>query len=863
MLDDQGVDFFDMLVNDQQLELDQIIDSETAAVMKERVATSTRGGYDSRNITFMIWLFDGGVKYAHMLQPNIIDRMNEAHSLDKAVMTKKGRRSKKREHLRAVCRAALISINPSDTDTLPLNLERLSFQIFTRFLYTYKKKVQRRGGTAGQSQSACNNNNNNNKDDGDEESLVDEEEHTELPPVEGKLIRLSPSSYDGACSALAHLFTESGIGKDSNDTTRELWTKLSFYKKGTRRLRVKEKSELGLSMIEGKRPLSFAAYKFLAQVLFESNKPEHVAAHTFLILQWNLIARAEYVVEAKIDSIWSQQDSIMFDIGKTKTDQEGTRNIDHPWHLYSNNECPYICPTLALARHLINDPNILAGQRALFEGSGQYDRYNKILFDIVSGDEYRDKFVSLGMPPEYFGTHSLRKGAVTHISTGTTSCPPISSICLRANWSMPGVLNRYIKYENAGDQFVGRCVAGLSRLSKEFAASPAYFDFSTCTRAEKEHNEKLIDSWIKDRMPAAARNNDKVFALFKMCIASLGYHRHLLEKNLGSGSNIRASIFFLEKTPLLDFITVKYPWNKTSETPEITGIPPDVLILAKFESLTQQLEEMRLSMEANYEIVLRRELDSREVGGSDHRRMSELMNKMDNVLETLATHSTIPEIDPGSGDNNIHAEFDLYDDEEDVVLPFPDVDEGTANEAIRVQTKRQLSERKYTIGYHHGKMNPLPSTWKYPRGITLIHLINLWLIGDKEQNVPPLGMVSTQWVRHFDKKARNYSKMKQVMAFVETFGRQRGVWLQSNTRWDGRAITILWSSIWEDLSPYMSTKTITSLSNLSLQQDQLASNAISYHKSRNGQVAVCSIYNKLVADGKLAGNKPRKRQRLN
>lgn len=349
------------------------------------------------------------------------------------------------------------------------------------------------------------------------------------------------------------------------------------------------------------------------------------------------------------------------------------------------------------------------------------------------------------MPPEYFGTHSLRKGAVTHISTGTTSCPPISSICLRANWSMPGVLNRYIKYENAGDQFVGRCVAGLSRLSKDFAASPAYFDFSSCTRAEKEHNEKLIDSWIKDRMPAAAKNNDSIFALFKMCVSSLGYHRSFLEKNLGSGSNIRASIFFLEMIPLLDFITVKYPWNKTNNTPEITGIPPDVLILAKFESLTQQLEEMRLSMEANYEIVLRRELDSREVGGSDRGRMSELMNKMDSVLETMVMRATSNEMDSDARNDDV--QFDLHDEEEDIVLPFPDVEEGTAHQAVRVQTKRQLSERKYTIGYHHGKMNPLPSTWKYPRGITLIHLINLWLIGDKEQNVPPLGKVSTQWVR--------------------------------------------------------------------------------------------------------------------
>ena len=98
--------------------------------------------------------------------------------------------------------------------------------------------------------------------------------------------------------------------------------------------------------------------------------------------------------------------------------------------------------------------------------------------------------------------------------------------------------------------------------------------------------------------------------------------------------------------------------------------------------------------------------------------------------------ATSNEMDPDARNDDV--QFDLHDEEEDIVLPFPDVEEGTAHQAVRVQTKRQLSERKYTIGYHHGKMNPLPSTWKYPRGITLIHLINLWLIGDKEQNVPPI-----------------------------------------------------------------------------------------------------------------------------
>lgn len=58
------------------------------------------------------------------------------------------------------------------------------------------------------------------------------------------------------------------------------------------------------------------------------------------------------------------------------------------------------------------------------------------------------------MPPEYSGTHSIRKGAATVSATGSTSCPPIASICLRANWALPGVSNRYIEFEYAGDQLL-------------------------------------------------------------------------------------------------------------------------------------------------------------------------------------------------------------------------------------------------------------------------------------------------------------------------------------------------------------------------------------------------------------------------
>ena len=138
-----------------------------------------------------------------------------------------------------------------------------------------------------------------------------------------------------------------------------------------------------------------------------------------------------------------------------------------------------------MACHLICDPIIINGQCHIFEGSGQYERFNRIFLEILGHPKYRQKFIALGMPPKDFGTHSIRKGAVTFVSNGCTICPPIESICLRANWAIPGVMNRYIKYESSGDQFTGKFVSGCSRMSTKFSISPAYFGFNSCDEAER------------------------------------------------------------------------------------------------------------------------------------------------------------------------------------------------------------------------------------------------------------------------------------------------------------------------------------------------------------------------------------------
>ena len=59
---------------------DDEMDQETDAVMRQRVADSTRDGYNSKNVSFMIWLFDSGENYHPLLGPCILLKMEESHA---------------------------------------------------------------------------------------------------------------------------------------------------------------------------------------------------------------------------------------------------------------------------------------------------------------------------------------------------------------------------------------------------------------------------------------------------------------------------------------------------------------------------------------------------------------------------------------------------------------------------------------------------------------------------------------------------------------------------------------------------------------------------------------------------------------
>ena len=71
---------------------------------------------------------------------------------------------------------------------------------------------------------------------------------------------------------------------------------------------------------------------------------------------------------------------------------------------------------------------------------------------------------------------------------------------------MPGVLNRYIKYENAGDMFVGKCVSGRSRNSVEFVPSSSYWDFPNENAQDREAMKEALKLWLISRLPEQVEN---------------------------------------------------------------------------------------------------------------------------------------------------------------------------------------------------------------------------------------------------------------------------------------------------------------------------------------------------------------------
>ena len=147
-----------------------------------------------------------------------------------------------------------------------------------------------------------------------------------------------------------------------------------------------------------------------------------------------------------------------------------------------------------------------------------------MLKQAISIDE--SNFRRLGVEVGTFGSHSLRKGSSTFAASGSTMTPSMASICNRAGWKMGGTRDKYIKFENAGDQYLGRILSGMNSLSPNFAVTPPFFD------TQNNEESKMVHDFIKSRIENANNISDNLFAVVRYCFASLCYHYNFLTQFL-------------------------------------------------------------------------------------------------------------------------------------------------------------------------------------------------------------------------------------------------------------------------------------------------------------------------------------------
>ena len=122
--------------------------------------------------------------------------------------------------------------------------------------------------------------------------------------------------------------------------------------------------------------------------------------------------------------------------------------------------------------------------------------------------------------------------------------------------------------------------------------------------------------------------------------------------------------------------------------------------------------------------------------------------------------------------------------------------------------------------------------------MNLKEMIDLWLVGNRGEHVPPFCVVSPKQVNHFDKNGKRLHDIRQTMEIVRKLAIKNGVWKPrgaSDDYWNGKTVIDMWDGIYDRVAPYLMTVT------------KRAGQADSTHKSRPDDQAWRTTMRKIKA----------------
>ena len=251
--------------------------------------------------------------------------------------------------------------------------------------------------------------------------------------------------------------------------------------------------------------------------------------------------------------------------------------------------------------------------------------------------------------------------------------------------------DRYLHYEKAGDQFVGRMVCGHNVGSIDFAVSPPHFKY------DSDNDQQTILSVIEESC-SSMKTNLKPVALF--CVASILYHYKFLEEKLGSKCELWASPIFMDDlTEMKEKAIISYPWDDDKWCPRITGVPPHVCIMSQMEKLSRNQKEIPNGLRQ----ALVSELDKRGTNGLSIDRINQLLDKhfaeMAGKLNDMSSR----------------------------ISDYPE--------------NRSYPSGSVQVHHYGGKFHRLPNNFKLPE-MSFSTLLVHWVRPDLERNIPTLDSLS-------------------------------------------------------------------------------------------------------------------------
>lgn len=392
----------------------------------------------------------------------------------------------------------------------------------------------------------------------------------------------TPSLVGGYVSALKSHYHSLNLEIDE-DNQKLLSEYLIDYKRKVAELKEPGDMKIG----EGKQPMSFRGYEYLAGTAMKATNSfsSSIKNHTFLLLSWCLMARSISVSSIVYDRISWEGDALLIQYGKLKNDQEGSNQF--PRRIYANPLNPLICPVLSLAIFVFVNCFSREGKSRLLFGETYQNNFSEWLTNVCRSNT--DAIEAMGLIIEDIGTHSFRKGVATTLSN-QPSGPSAFAIWLRAGWKLGAVQSRYIFQGEGGDQFVGRVASGLDVNDYYFSALPPHFNDNDGP-ALSINDWNIILPGYNDFYP----NSFKVALPF--LLASLVYHAEFLKQVLSPNHPLFQQRVWKDGyiQQLKSKVFSGYQRNVTTGL-IATGIPTHVTLCQRLKDVESKIESIEVSL---------------------------------------------------------------------------------------------------------------------------------------------------------------------------------------------------------------------------------------------------------------------------